>query len=305
MGTLVEIIAYTPRDESTALTSVHEAMAEFERLERMLSRFDPASELARINREAAEHPVIVSVECAAIIAQGLQYAALSEGCFSIALAPLVQLWERSAADGRLPSETEIETARALVDDRLVELDAATSTIHFRRRGVALDLGGLAKGYAVDRALEVLRARRLNSALVNAGASSIAGFGAEDAEGWLIGVRHPASEDQVLGTLRLRDAALSTSGGYERPLVIAGCHYNHIIDPRSGAPTAGALGATVVSETAMRAEVMSKMLLLLGCEAAFARFDERGWAAEGLRLTETAEGQLAVQRSTGLTDFQLR
>jgi thiamine biosynthesis lipoprotein len=154
-------------------------------------------------------------------------------------------------------------------------------------------------------LEVLRACGLNSALVNAGASSIAGFGAEDAEGWLIGVRHPASENQVLGTLRLRDAALSSSGSYERPLVIGGHIYNHIIDPRSGAPAAGALGTTVVTDSAMCAEVMSKMLLLLGCEAAFAHFDELNWMAEGLLLTETAEGQLAVQHSAGLTGFQLQ
>jgi len=305
MGTLVEIVAYTACSESAALTFMHEGMAEFERLEGMLSRFDPASELARINREAADHPVRVSAECAAIIAQGLKYGALSAGCFSIALAPLVQLWERCAADGRLPSETEVETARALADDQLIEVDSAANTIRFARRGVALDLGGLAKGDAVDRALEVLRARGLSHALVNAGASSLAGFGPEDAEGWLIGVRHPASEDQVLGTLRLRDAALSSSGGYERPLVIAGRRYNHILDPRCGAPAKGALGATVVSDSAIRAEVMSKMLLLLGCEAALARFDELGWTAEGLLLTETEDGQIALQRSAGLTDFQLR
>ena len=301
MGTIVEIV--TEGDEGqSSIAAINAAFEEFERLERIFNRFDEASELSQLNRSAAHTEFIASPDLFNLLSVAAEYAALSGGSFDVTVGPLLELWSRSVVTERLPDAEEVSKARCVVGADKIELDPSRRTVRFRQDGIVLDFGGLAKGYAVDRGVEILRRHGVAGALINAGTSSMAGFGAPGPDGWLIGVRHPLSEDHLIGRLAFRDAALSSSGNYERPLVIQGRSYSHIIDPRCGIPAEGALAATVVTDSAMRAEVMSKMLLLLGCEAAFSLFDNLGWKAEGLLMTETPEGMVGVWCSDGLTGF---
>ena len=286
MGTIVEITAEVAGDESAALALTRQAMAEFERLERMLSRHDPRSELSRVNREASYDSVGVSAECCSIISRGLEYSAQSGGCFSVTLAPLVKLWDGCVAAQRWPDREEVEMALALSDYRLVEVDPVADVIHFNRPGVALDLGGFAKGYAVDRAAAMLRRRGqkygITRATINAGTSSFAAIdlagGGEVAK---IGLRHPADRRRLVGVLSITGQSLSTSGTGESGHNLAGRFLSHLIDPRTGYPVERLASATAVCASAARAEVVSKMLLLLGCEPGLAACDAQGWDVEGV------------------------
>ena len=279
MGTCVEIVAHAPA-ASPAEAALDLAFAEFERLERVFSVFDPRSELSRVNREAAERPATVSEETFAVVARALEYAASSGGCFSIALAPIVRIWSACEAENRAPAASEIAEALARSDYREVRLDATSLTIAFERPGMGLDLGGFVKGYAADLAAAALRRGGVERAFVSAGESSVVGFSA-DATPWRVGLRHPSGGEQLLGVLSLADRALSSSGTGERGFEVAGRRISHLVDPRTGAPLEGVLSATAVTDSAERAEVASKMLVFTGCERGVARCDENGWDVEGL------------------------
>lgn len=302
MGCVVEIIAETT-DEEASVAAVNAAFEEFERLDRIFSRFDETSELAQLNRRAADEDFIASTELFDLVADATSYGTASGDVFDVTVAPLIDLWLHCAEVQRWPDAQQLNKARDLVGNARIELDRSRRSVRFRRSGMALDFGGFAKGYAVDRAIDILKKQKVSSALANAGASSIAGFSSPSADGWAIGIRHPLSEDHLIGSLTLRNAALSSSGGYERPLTIDGRNYSHILDPHSGLPASHALGATVITDSAARAEVMSKMLLMLGYDSAFTRFDELGWPAEGLLITEEPGGDVGVSRSAGLREFR--
>ena len=301
MATIVEIIAEGDEGQSS-VAAINAAFEEFERLERIFNRFDEASELSQLNRLRAHTEFIASPDLYNLLSVAAEYAALSGGSFDVTVGPLLELWAQSVVTQRLPDAKEISKARRVIGADNIELDPSRRAVRFREDGMVLDFGGLAKGYAVERGVEILRRHGVAGAIINAGSSSLSGFGGPDPDGWLIGVRHPLSEDHLIGRLAFRDSALSSSGSYERPLVIQGRSYSHIVDPRCGVPAGGALAATVVTDSAMRAEVMSKMLLLLGCEAAFSSFDDLGWKAEGLLMTEGSEDRVGIWCSDGLTGF---
>jgi thiamine biosynthesis lipoprotein len=278
MGTCVEIVARACK-AAPAESAVERAFREFERLERAFSRFDPRSELSRVNREADRGPVAVADETFAVVERALAYSASSGGCFSIALAPLVRLWSACEAENRAPGDREVAEALARSDYRDVRLDAAARTIAFSRPRMGLDLGGFVKGYAVDLAVAALREGGVAGAFVSAGESSVAGF-SDDASPWRVGVRHPSDGDELLGVITLAGRALSTSGTGERGFEVAGRRVSHLVDPRTGEPLEGSRAATAVTDSAERAEVASKMLVFLGCERAVAACDANGWDVEG-------------------------
>jgi FAD:protein FMN transferase len=302
MGTVIEVTA-EGWDAEGLIGPIHAAFEEFERLNYMFNRFDPESELTRLNQTAAQSEFVASPELFELLAAAVEHATASAGTFDVTVAPLLDLWSRSVQAQRWPQPDEIDAALELTGADKLELDASGGTVRFTQEGVAIDLGGLAKGYAVDRALEILRTSHIGGAFINAGSSSLAGFREEGSGGWLIGLRHPLERDQKLvGSLTMHDTALSSSGSYERSRVVGGRNCSHIVDPRTGLPAEGTLAATVMTDSATRAEVMSKMLLMLGCEAAFERFDELGWDAEGLLMAEVADDGVGIWCSKGLTGF---
>lgn len=297
MGTTVEIVAYA--DESTAGAAVGAAFDEFERLERAFNPFDPASELARVNRSAAAGPVEVSEEVFGVVARGLEYCERSEGCFSIALGPVARLWVACAEEDRLPTEPELDTARASADYREVRLDPAARTVSFGRPGMALDLGGLVKGYAVDLAREALGRNGVERAYVSAGESSIAAFERPGDAPWRVGVRHPADVRRLAAVVSLSSQSISTSGTYERGSTIRGRWFSHMIDPRTGLPVEEAASATAVCASGEWAEVASKLLLLRGCERGIEACDALGWSVEGATVRPGGDTGVYVEYSSGL------
>ena len=281
MGTVVEATLATRLGEPAARDLLRAAFAAFTSLEACCSRFRATSDLSRVNRDAHRRAVSVSPLFLGLLEQALALAAASGGCFSPLLGPLVALWEKD----RAPSPARVARARALCAPGLVELDPVRGSVRFHRRGVGLNLDGLAKGQATDRALLALRAEGVAAARVNAGGSSLAWFGgAGPAPG--VALRHPAHARSVVGVLALpRAGALATTGAFPPHGRGAG----HVVDPRSGRPHARRASATVVGARASLAEAAAKVFLLMDHEAAAAQCRRSGWSVKALVLDDERDG----------------
>lgn len=304
MGTIAAIRA-SASDLSTRPISdaIACAFEEIERIERLLSIYDPQSKLSRVNQLAGTFPCKVSRELFDLFTLAVSYNLSSGGVFDVTAGRLSELWQQSAACGMVPSKQEIDSARESTGPAMLSLDAGRLTVSFSHPDVAIDLGGFAKGYAVDRAVEILRARGISRALVSLGSSSIASFSPNQDDGHEIAMRDPLDADRLIAAFKLMNRSLSTSGGAERGVMENGRLVQAVIDPRTASPCQNALSATVITDSATRAEVMSKMLLILGCREAFERFDRLGWAAEGILLEPAPGGRMGIWRSSGFPGFR--
>jgi len=273
MGTFVQVVAAGPGAQAAA----DAALQEIERLERLLDRFDPASPVSAINAQAGRGLVEVPAEVGEVVALALDIARRTGGAFDPTVAPLVDLWGfgsvgQGEPPSRPPSPQAIEQVRRQVDYTAVRLEREGDVVRvgLTRAGMALDLGGIAKGYAADRAVAVLRAGGVSSALVDVG-GEVAVLGGRPAtagsrkggEGWRVGIRHPRDPQGLLTTLELTTGAVATSGDYERFFEWEGRRYHHLIDPRTGWPATGLISVSVLHESAAVADALATAVMVLG------------------------------------------
>ena len=247
-----------------------EALAEIERLEDQLSLYRPASEIAGLNARAAHGPVRVTPTLFALLQHAQQLHRESGGAFDISIAPLVRCWGFMGGSGRKPAPEEVAEARAKVGMDLVFLDSDTLTVRFGRQGVMLDLGAIGKGYAIERAAEVLREAGVASALLHGGTSTVYALGhPPEAEYWKVAVEQPPASfgapPSLLPPVRLKDEAMSASAIWGRSFQVEGKTFGHIIDPRTGHPAGGAVLAAVVLPSATETDALSTALLILGAD----------------------------------------
>jgi thiamine biosynthesis lipoprotein len=243
---------------------VGEALDEIDRVDRLMSHYRRDSPLSRLNREAANGPVPVAPELLDFLAECLRWSRESDGAFDVTVGPLMRAWGFFRDDGRVPGEEELARVREVVGYRHVVLDRGAGTVRFDRPGVELDLGGIAKGYAVDRVVEVLRRQGVASALVNLGGSSVYGLGGSPGrEAWEVKVQDPTDPAKIALTVALRDRALSVSGSYERFFEKDGVTYAHIMDPRTGRPVQGILSVAVLTGTATSGDALDNVLFVQG------------------------------------------
>jgi thiamine biosynthesis lipoprotein len=204
-----------------------------------------------------------------VIRRGIEIGDLNEGAFDITWAALWGLWDFRAAEPRLPDPEEVARRTALVDYRKVVVDDDAGTVYLPEAGMKIGLGGIAKGYALDRAAEALRARGVDSFLILGGGQVLAG-GTRGDRPWKVGVRDPrGTATTYFATLEVTDASTSTSGDYERFFILDGKRYHHIIDPRTGWPSEGLSGVTVVSPDATLADALSTAIMVMGQERGLA------------------------------------
>jgi thiamine biosynthesis lipoprotein len=256
MGTMLEITLDAP-SEAIGRAWIRRAVAEARRLDGELSSFRTDSALCELNRRAGTGPQRVPVDLFRLLEQSMELSAASGGTFDVTVSPLVRLWQGAGRDGRWPSPAEIGEARRSVGYERLRL-RAPDQVELPANG-GLELGGVGKGYAVDRMVELLRHEGARSALVNFGGSSIAALGppAEEA-GWPVWIRQG---DGFAGAMTLRDAALSTSATLGRHERVAGHTIGHLVDPRTGLALEHEAQATVLAPTATEAEAWSKSLLI--------------------------------------------
>ena len=247
-----------------------EALDEIERLEAQLSLYQPSSEIARVNARAAREPVRVSPSLFGLLEHARRLSKETEGAFDITVAPLVRCWGFMENRGRLPDDSEIAEARASVGMHLVELDGTNFMVRFTRPGVMLDLGAIGKGYAIERAGEMLVEAGVTSALLHGGTSTVLGVGhPPGADSWTVGLESPPKQDASqaarppLALVSLRDEALSVSAVWGRSFEHEGKRLGHVLDPRTGRPVEGALLAAVVLPSATETDALSTALLISG------------------------------------------
>lgn len=263
MGCAYTIVAYGP-DAEPLPPIVEAAFDEVDRIDRLMSHYRPESALSRINREAALHPVAVEPELFDFIALCLRYSRESDGAFDITVGPLMKAWGFFQGDGRVPDDREVSDLRGRIGHQHVVTDAAQRTIRFDRPGVELDLGGIAKGYAVDRAVSLLRRHEITAALVSAGGSTIFGLGAPPGRpGWEVSVQDPLDPRRVALTIRLKNRALSVSGSAFKAFEKDGATYSHVMDPRTGRPVPDMLGVAVLAGTGTAGDALDNALFVLG------------------------------------------
>ncbi len=269
MGSAYSVVVYG-EDRTRMEEAVDAAFEEVHRLDEMLSNYKPASELSEINRKAAEQPVPVTQEMFDLLAACVEYSRASEGAFDISVGPLMKVWGFYKGTGRLPHRAEVRGALEKVGYRNILLDAANRSVRFAKAGVELDPGGIGKGYAVDRMVEVLKQYGIQTALVSASGSSIYGLGAPPGEkGWKVQIRDPKDERKTVADVYLKDESMSTSGSYEKFFRAEGRIYSHIMDPRTGWPAQGVLSVSAVTPRTIDSEAWTKPLFVNG----------RAWAAQ--------------------------
>jgi len=242
--------------------SAGSALDEVDRIEAELTVFRETSALSQINREASDGPVDVDAELFDILALCREISDRTGGAFDITSTPLSRCWGFLRRQGRLPSQEEIDRARALVGMSGVQLDGERRTVRFASPGMELNLGSIGKGYAVGQMAQVLRKNGVDAALLSAGGSSVFALGG-DAEGWRVDLNSRQVVRGPLAQLHLRNVALATSGTGEQFVDVKGTRYGHVLDPRTGWPASGILSASVVTREPSVADALSTAFLVGG------------------------------------------
>ena len=263
MACRVEVVL--PGELSEQLPLARAALDEADRLEEIMTIFRETSELTRINRRAHEEPVEADAELFSLLVRSAEINAATEGAFDITSTPLSECWGFLRRQGRLPTEEAVAAARARVGMPLVELDPLNRTVRFRREGVALNLGAIGKGFALDRMGHFLRTNGVDHALISAGSSSILALGGTP-DPWEIDLRSVTTGER-LAKLRVLNAAVGTSGTGEQFFEADGVRYGHVIDPRTGEPASGVLSASVIASSAALADALSTAFLIGGVRLA--------------------------------------
>ena len=264
MGTLVSITVVASNKE-IAQAAATAGFAEIRRLEELLSTWIPTSELSRVNTSAGVMPVSVSPETMTVVQGAIQAAEMTDGGFNIAIGPAVDVWD--VIDGqRIPTESELDALRPLVDLQAVHADARKQTIFLEKAGMRIDVGGIGKGYAADQAVEALR-RAGASAGVVALSGDIKTFGQlPGGKRFPVGIQHPRKEGSVLAWIDLEDEAISTAGDYERFFERDGIRYHHILDPRTLQPSRRCQSVTVIAREGMLADGLDTGIFVMGVES---------------------------------------
>jgi thiamine biosynthesis lipoprotein len=254
------------RDAEALPRILDAAFDEVDRIDRLMSHYKADSPLSRVNREAAQHPVTVEPELFDFIVDAMRYHRDSDGAFDITVGPLMKAWGFFRGEGHMPAEDELAAARRHVGGGHVTLNSVSKTIAFDDAGVELDLGGIAKGYAVDRAVDVLRRREIAAALVSAGGSTIYALGAPPgADGWDVALQDPIDSRKVALAVRLKDRAISVAGSSEKAFEVDGVRYSHIMDPRTGRPAQGVLSVAVLTNSGTAGDALDNAFFVLGPE----------------------------------------
>jgi FAD:protein FMN transferase len=286
MGTLFRIICYAPGADVAARAS-NAAFERIAKLDDIMSDYRPASELMLLCQRSGGPPIEVSEDLFNILAQSQMLAERSDGAFDITVGPVVQLWRRARRRREMPDPQRLAQALELVGCDKIQLDETTRSVRLTTKGMLLDLGGIAKGYAAGEALKVLKRRGIESALVAAGGDIAVSAPPTGKRGWNIGISWPESSGKPPRRfLLLRDAAVSTSGDAEQYVEIGGKRYSHIVDPKTGTGLLDRSSVTVIAPNGAASDGLATAVSVLGPEKGLALIDAtEGTAALILQLTE--------------------
>lgn len=263
MGTLVSITAVGP-SETVAQTAITAGFQEIHRLEELLSTWIPTSELSRVNEAAGREPVTVGPETFTVLKRSLEMARLTNGGFNIAIGPAVEAWSVTERE-HIPNDSELDAIRPLVDLSQIQMDEVRRTVFLARSGMRMDVGGIGKGYAADRAAQVMQQAGALAGVV-ALSGDIVTFGQlPDGAKFPFGIRHPRKDGALLAVIELQDEAISTAGDYERFFERDGVRYHHILDPATLKPARACRSVTVVAREGTLADGLDTGIFVMGLD----------------------------------------
>jgi thiamine biosynthesis lipoprotein len=294
MGTAVQFSAWTA-DEGAAVAAFERAFIEFDRLDALMSVWKQGSDILRINAAAGKSAVAVSPEVREVLRDSQEVSEWTAGKFDVTFAALSGLWKFDQdIDGRVPDRSQIAPRLPLIDYRALQIDDRAGTAALARAGMQVNLGGIGKGYAIDRAVTILRGGRLTDFMIQAGGDMFVA-GRRGDRPWRVGLQDPRGAPNTLfAAIELTDAAFSTSGDYERFFLRDGHRYHHILDPDTGEPAQRSRSVTIMAKSSMVADGLATGVFVLGGEQGMALIEKLP-DVEGVIVT--ADNQ--VQVSSGL------
>jgi len=271
MGTRIFVELWSD-DKATGDQAIDAVMVEMRHIDDTMSTFKPTSEVSKVNDLAAKGPVVITPELFHLLQSAVEYSRITHGAFDITYASVGYLYDFHRHTR--PTAEQIKAALPAVGYQHLLLDPKTHSVRFSQPGVRIDLGGIAKGYSVDRGIEILQAHGIKNALVNAGGDSRV-IGDRRGRPWMVGIQNPDRADEIVTRVPVADEAFSTSGDYERYFDEHGVRYHHIIDPRTGDSARKVRSATVIAATATRTDGLSKTAFILGPEEALKIYNSLG------------------------------
>ena len=280
MGTTFRIVLYA-KDEASAKAAAKAAFARIAGLNAIMSDYQPTSELMKLCEKAGGPPVEVSADLFAVLQKADEFAKLTDGALDVSVGPIVRLWRRARRTREMPKAEDIKKTLELVDYRKIKLDAQRRTVQLLLMGMLLDLGSIAKGYAADAALAILRQHGIARALVQGGGDIAVGDPPPGADGWKVGIaplKNPDADPQHY--VRVKNAGVSTAGDAEQFVEIAGKRYSHIVDPKTGIGLVGRRAVTVIAPNATTSDGLDTGLCVLGIE-------------RGLKIVEARDDVAAI------------
>jgi thiamine biosynthesis lipoprotein len=268
MGSELRLTAFTS-DATAAATAFNAVLDEFDRLDHLLSVWKPGSDVQRVNEAAGLEAVHVGPDLLDVLEAARQVSEWTDGKFDVTFAALADVWKFDHdQDNTVPTREQIEARRPLIDYRNVIVDRSAATVFLAQKGMRIHLGGIGKGYAVDRAARLLRNRGLTNFMIQSGGDLYVA-GLLNGQPWRLGIADPRDPSKTFGTLDLSDGTFSTSGDYERAFLKEGRRYHHLLDPATGEPARGCRSVTIVANSPLLADGLSTGVFILGPERGMA------------------------------------
>jgi len=299
MGTVARIVV-TADDQQQANAAITAAFDKIYHIEGLMSDYDPNSQLSQVNQHAFEKPVAVDAELFEVLTAAKLYSCLSDGAFDVTIGPVVQLWRKAKESGIAPTPEALAQAKEAVGDENLILDPENKTVKFAKGGMVLDLGGIAKGYAIDKAIETLQEAGVKGGMVDIGGDlRCFGIPIDEKPHWFIGLQDPKEEDNILLKLKIDDVAVATSGDYRRFVMIGDEKHSHIVNPVTADSAQDLSSVSIIAPTAMAADALATTVTVMG--------DEKGMAL--IETIETAEAILisheeetSFEKTTGANQY---
>lgn len=296
-NTIVDVTIISRDHPQNAIDTAFGAIKDVDRL---MNLYNKDSEVANINKNATSFPIKISSDTFWVINKSIEFSELSKGAFDVSIEPLVELWGFGKGKNRIPLESELQKKMSLVNYNNIILNKSDSSIYLNKMGMKIDLGAIAVGYAVDKAVKNLKDIAIENALINAGGEIYALGSPPKKKAWKVGIQHPRRKNELLGTIDLKNKAISTSGDYENYFEENGKRYCHIINAKTGQPVNGVMSVTVIADSTIDADALSTALMLMKPEEAI-RLVKNLKNVECLIITGTNEKDMKILQSNDMKD----
>lgn len=262
MGTRFEITVVAPNEE-IGYINIDEAVSEIERIEKIISSWDKDSETSLVNKNAGIKPVRVSRELINLIERSIKISEITDGAFDITYASMDEIWRFDGTMDKVPSKERIAKSVSKVGYQKIQLDQENQTVFLPEKGMCIGFGAIGKGYAADRAKDLLVSKDVKGGIINASGDLTTWGTKVTGEKWLVGIANPLSKDKVFSWLPIIESSVATSGNYEKYIVLDGKKYSHIIDPRTGYPTRGINSVSIFAKQAELCDAMATAVFIMG------------------------------------------